>query len=71
MGTGKKAGEQRGQGGIIEQVSPKSPLSTLSLLHPQCPMPHNLNILYIWIWKNCPLQLKIKMRAVDKTLIST
>jgi hypothetical protein len=37
----------------------------------QCPMPHNLNILYISIWKNCPLQLKIKMRAVDKTLIST
>jgi hypothetical protein len=35
------------------------------------PIPNNLNILYISSWKNCPLQLKIKMRAVDKTLIST
>jgi hypothetical protein len=37
----------------------------------QFPIPNNLKILYISVGKNCPLQLKIKMRAVDKTLIST
>jgi hypothetical protein len=36
-----------------------------------CPIFNNLNILYIDVGKSYPLQLKIKMRAVDKTLIST
>ncbi|MBN3940988.1 MAG: hypothetical protein HWQ40_13990 [Nostoc sp. NMS9] len=38
---GRGAEETRGQGGIIEQVSPLSPpssLSTWSFLHAQCPM---------------------------------
>ncbi|WP_339381716.1 MULTISPECIES: hypothetical protein [Calothrix] len=34
-------------------------------------MPHAqiVNILYKRDWKNCPLQLTIKMRVVDKSLI--
>ena len=34
------AEETRGQGGIIEQVSPLSLPSSLSFLHAQCPMPY-------------------------------
>jgi hypothetical protein len=47
------------------------PNSQFPIPNSQCPIPNNLKILYISVGKNCPLQLKIKMRAVDKTLIST
>jgi hypothetical protein len=49
----------------------KCEVSSFNLLPPAfCLLPLSVIFLYIESWKKCPLQLKIKMRAVDKTLIS-
>jgi len=52
--------ESEGEGEAGEEIT-----NNFRLLTP------TLNILYTLIWKSCPLQLKMKMRRVDKTLIST
>jgi hypothetical protein len=67
----EEAGEQ-GAGGKGEKKNYLFPLCSQQELPLRLfSMPNNLNILYISTWKSCPLQLKIKMRVVDKTLIST
>lgn len=70
MGAGSREQGAGSRGEIAVSFSPLPPAPRPSASF-QCPMPHNLIILYISTWKSCPLQLKIKMRAVDKTLIST
>jgi hypothetical protein len=80
MGIGQWAwGNGHGELAIKEAaVSDVRSNTILSMPHALCPLPNShspnnkfVNILYKWVWKNFPLRLTIKMRRVDKTLIST